>query len=196
MTKAELRKIYLTRRGSISPDDRLHLSEKIAEKFFAEVDLANFRFIHCFISLQRLGEIETAPIFQQLWQDFPQIETFAPRINEQTNEIDALPCRLETKLIENKWNISEPADGDAVDPKSIDMVIVPLLCFDERGFRVGYGKGFYDRFLAKCRPDCVKVGLSFFPPVERIDDINAGDVALDLWITPEKIIATENTENF
>ena len=63
--------------------------------------------------------------------------------------------------------------------KSIDMVLVPGLCFDGDGHRVGYGKGFYDRFLKTCRPDCIKIGLSYFEPVESIDDVHEGDVRLD-----------------
>ena len=65
-------------------------------------------------------------------------------------------------------------------------MIVPLLCFDARGHRVGYGKGYYDRFLQKCRPDCIKAGLSFFPPVKKIDDIHVADVQLDLVVTPNE----------
>jgi 5-formyltetrahydrofolate cyclo-ligase len=61
------------------------------------------------------------------------------------------------------------------------------LCFDLRGFRVGYGKGFYDRFLKKCRADCKKIGLSFFEPVKEISDIEEFDVALNFAVTPQEI---------
>jgi 5-formyltetrahydrofolate cyclo-ligase len=63
-------------------------------------------------------------------------------------------------------------------------VVVPLLSFDKRGHRVGYGKGFYDRFLSECSRDCIKIGLSFFAPVEVIDDVNRHDVTLDLFVMP------------
>ena len=65
------------------------------------------------------------------------------------------------------------------------MVLVPGVCFDRDGHRVGYGKGFYDRFLKTCRPDCVKIGLSFFEPVEKIDDVHNGDIALDFLVSAE-----------
>ena len=64
-------------------------------------------------------------------------------------------------------------------PSEIDVVLVPLLCSDGQGYRVGYGKGFYDRFLVKCRPDCRKIGLSYFPPVDRIEDVTESDVKMD-----------------
>ncbi len=70
---------------------------------------------------------------------------------------------------------------------SIDWVLVPLLAFDRRGHRVGYGKGFYDRFLAGCRSDARKIGLSLFAPVVAIDDIGSQDVALDAVVTPDRV---------
>ena len=63
-----------------------------------------------------------------------------------------------------------------------DLLPLVLVAFDERGYRVGYGKGYYDRFLAKCKPTCFKVGLSFFPPLEMIEDVHEYDVPLDLCI--------------
>lgn len=187
MTKSELRNIFLEKRRGISAVEHERLSAKIADRFFTNFDLRSTSSLHCFISLKHTGEVETSNIFERLWDNYPQIRTFAPRINDETGEIDAIPVRRDTKLIENKWRILEPVNGAPADPNEIDLVLVPLLCFDERGFRVGYGKGFYDRFLAKCRLDCQKVGLSFFPPVEAIDDAHESDFPLDLCITPETI---------
>jgi len=67
-----------------------------------------------------------------------------------------------------------------------DLVILPLLAYDYQGNRVGYGKGYYDRFLAQI-PNIPKIGLSFFKPVEQISDIQIWDVTLDYCITPETI---------
>ncbi len=188
MTKSELRKLYLEKRRDLSAVEHAELSSQIAEHLFSNFDLESITTIHCFISLKHIGEVETSDIFKRLWGEFPQIRTLAPRVNDQTGEIDALTFDHDTKLVENKWKISEPANGEPIDPSEIDIVLVPLVCFDTLGFRVGYGKGFYDKFLAKCRPDCLKIGLSFFPPIERIDDIHDGDVPLDSCITPDGLI--------
>ena len=67
-----------------------------------------------------------------------------------------------------------------------DLVIVPLLAFDKKGYRVGYGKGFYDRFLQNSKT--LKIGLSFFAPTEEIIDVHLNDVRLDKCITPAGII--------
>jgi 5-formyltetrahydrofolate cyclo-ligase len=66
------------------------------------------------------------------------------------------------------------------------MIIIPLLAFDEKGYRVGYGKGFYDRYLKECREDCLKIGLSYFEAVPSVDDAAEFDVPLDFCITPQR----------
>ena len=186
MTKSELRSIYLEKRRSLSSDHTSRKSESIAEKFFTEIDLVSVRKLHCFISIPSRAEVDTTLIFERLWQDLSSIKTYAPAMNETTGDIDAVEYASATRLKPNKWGINEPVDSEIGDPAAIDLVIVPLLCFDSCGHRVGYGKGYYDRFLRKCRPDCIKAGVSFFPPVDQIDDVHEGDIPLDLCFTPEK----------
>src|SRR5690606_13586233 len=89
----------------------------------------------------------------------------------------------------NKWGIEEPQGGQAILSHQLDAVIIPLLAFDQKGNRIGYGKGFYDRFLSACRPDCLKVGLSFFDPVNDIADAEPTDIPLDYCITAKETIA-------
>lgn len=64
---------------------------------------------------------------------------------------------------------------------------MPLLAYDKQGNRVGYGKGFYDKFLSQCKPNVVKIGLSFFEPEDLIEDIFENDVKLDVCITTLEI---------
>nr|MCU0396414.1 5-formyltetrahydrofolate cyclo-ligase [Chitinophagaceae bacterium] len=89
----------------------------------------------------------------------------------------------------SSFGVEEPLTGKPVDPGMIDLVFVPLLAFDKKGYRVGYGKGYYDRFLKRCRPDVMTLGLSLFPPVEAIGDLHTNDVPLKYCITPHKIYA-------
>lgn len=183
MTKSELRKKYLERRSRLSVVEAAAMSGEIAERFFAEVDLAGVRNMHTFIRLRKFNEIDTSNIYFRLWRDHPNVQTFAPRMNAATGELESVRFEAETDFSENGWGIREPV-GDAADPAELDLVIVPLLCFDTRGHRVGYGKGFYDRFLARCRPDCQKVGVSYFPPELEIADITENDIPLDACVTP------------
>jgi len=186
--KAELRKIYLARQRNLSPVERISKSEQISIQFFQAFDLSRIDFFHCFIAIEKFNEIDTNLIFQRIWREFPGIETLAPRANFQTGNIVNLEIALETELVKNAWEISEPAHDETVETEKIDLVLVPLLCFDRKGFRVGYGKGFYDRFLKNCRADCLKIGLSYFEPVAEIADAQEFDVRLDFCVTPEKIV--------
>lgn len=185
MKKNELRKIYLEKRKRLSPEALQKESIKISERFFQNFNLNQIRFLHLFLPIKKFNEIDTSPIFEKIWQNFPQIEVLIPKVDFQTQEIKNLKFSRNTKLIKNIWQIDEPENSENIEDQKIDMVLVPLLCFDKSGFRVGYGKGFYDKFLEKCRPDCRKIGLSFFPPVEKILDTNKFDVRLDFCLTPD-----------
>ena len=185
MNKSELRSAYLEKRRDLSSSEISKKGRQIADRFFAEFDLINIRTIHCFISIPRLGEIDTSLIYERLWSESPGVRTVAPRMNEVTGEIESLQFSPGSDLIENHWGIREPAGDEIIDPTEIDAVLVPVLCYDRDGNRIGYGKGFYDRFLAKCRSDCRKLGLSFFDPVDKIDDVSPYDIPIDGCITPE-----------
>jgi 5-formyltetrahydrofolate cyclo-ligase len=185
MTKAELRKIYRAKRQLLSPGQVELASTQIAARFFETFDLSKIKVLHCFISISRFNEIDTRPIFQRIWAAFPHVKTVVPRVDHEHNELESLMYHSGVELVHSKWKIAEPSHNHRVDAAEIDVVLVPLLCFDLSGHRVGYGRGYYDRFLARCRPDCQKVGLSMFEPVESIDDAHDGDVRLDSCITPE-----------
>ena len=92
-----------------------------------------------------------------------------------------------TQFFINAYGIPEPKAGSEISNELIDLVIVPLLCFDKLGNRVGYGKGYYDRFLKNCRKDCIKIGFSYFAPIASIDDTNEFDIPLDYGISPDAI---------
>jgi 5-formyltetrahydrofolate cyclo-ligase len=187
VTKRELRKIYLEKRARLSDRTIEQNSLAIASNFFRNFDLQKIGFLHCFLPIEKFREVDTRLIFREIWHRFPDIGTFVPRVNFENNEIESVKFIPETELSRNIWQISEPIGNETVEAEKFDIVLVPLLCFDCRGFRVGYGKGFYDKFLKMCRSDCRKIGLNFFPPVEKISDVNEFDVKLDCCITPEKV---------
>lgn len=192
MTKSELRKIYLARQREFSPDEREAKSFAIADLLFQNIDFSNTQFLHCFIAIQKFNEIDTSIIFERLWVEYPAITTVVPRVVFATGEMENLVFGPKTETVQNAWSIHEPTHNEYVLTREIDIVLVPGLAFDRNGHRVGYGKGFYDRFLAKCRPDCLKIGLSYFAPVEKISYAWDGDVRLDTLISPTGIF-TINT---
>jgi 5-formyltetrahydrofolate cyclo-ligase len=192
--KAELRKIYLEKRKSLAPAEKIGLSRRIADRFFQKFDLSAVGFLHCFLPIERFGEIDTRLIFERIWREFPRVETLVPRVDYAAGEIENLRFTKETATTPNRWQIHEPAHDETIETARIDLILVPLLCFDRRGFRVGYGKGFYDRLLKNCRADCPKIGLSYFPPVAEITDTHQADVPLDFCVTPEEVFETRNAE--
>ena len=167
MKKTDLRKRFLARQQSFSATERAEKSCCIEKLFFQNFDLSKISFLHCFLPIEKFNEIDTRQIFSKIWRDFPHIQTLAPRVNFQTGEIESLKFSSETETGKNIWEIHEPAHNEKVETETIDAVLVPLLGFDKRGFRVGYGKGFYDKFLVECRADCLKIGLNYFAPVRK-----------------------------
>jgi len=115
----------------------------------------------------------------------PGLALYYPLI--QSKEMDPILFTDETLFQKNIMGVSEPIEGIPGEKKDLDWIIVPLLAFDENGYRVGYGKGYYDQFLSQCRPDCLKFGFSFFDPVDNIEDKNNHDIPLDICITPYQI---------
>ncbi len=191
MIKSQLRKSYLESRSLLSPDEKIEASRQIACHFFDRFKLDSVKTLHCFISIPKFSEIDTSLIYKHVWSEFPKIVTVAPRVDREQDKIDSLVFTKETELVENEWGIREPTGDQIVDAAMVDIVLVPLLCFDKRGYRVGYGKGYYDKFLVTCRPDCLKIGLSFFPPADMIVDINDHDVRLDLCVTSDGTMGFE-----
>lgn len=132
-------------------------------------------------------EPDTWLIIERLRREFPHIRLSIPRINPKNDVLENFYFEGLHQLEENNWGIKQPKQGTPTEGAKIDMVLVPLLAFDKRGHRVGYGKGYYDRFLTTCRPECLKIGLSLFPPLEKIPD-EAQDIALDGCVTPEGVL--------
>lgn len=188
MKKKELRKTFLERQKELDKAERDRRTAQVVKSLFENFDFTETRFLNCFITLEKNNELDTFEIFQKIWREFPQITTSAPRINRDQDVLEIVVCSPETKYVENSWGILEPSEDEKIlEPKELDVVLIPLIAFDEQGFRCGYGKGYYDKFLSKCRADCRKIGLSLFPPVEKIEDVGGWDVPLDACIESEKI---------
>ena len=191
MTKSALRHQFLAQRRALSAEDVASRSRAIAERLFGTflADTKKLTIVHTFLPIARQNEVDTWPIVHRIWQDFTGVRVAIPVTDVATNQLAHYVITSETSLIENRWGIPEPEPGNCpvIGSQLIDVVLVPLLAFDTHGHRVGHGKGYYDRFLAECRPDCLKIGLSLFEPVEQIDDVEPTDVQLDACITPERV---------
>lgn len=188
MTKKELRKIYLRKRTELPTSVYESLNLEISDRLFESVDLSKINVLHTFLPIKKTREVNTWLIIDRATKHFPHLRIAVPRINNQTSELEHYYFEGKEQLEINTWEIPEPVRGVPVPSWQIDAVLVPLLAFDRQGHRLGYGRGFYDRFLAGCRPDCLKVGLSFFDAEEKIEGINDKDIALDLVVTPRGLV--------
>ena len=184
MTKQELRKKYKNLRNTLTENAIEDLSLSIANQLLT-LDIWDFSFYHIFLSIETQKEINTDYILNILSGKDKNIVISKSDFNtyELTNYLltDATTLKL------NAYNIPEPVDGIEINNSKIDVVFIPLLAFDTKGNRVGYGKGFYDKFLAKCKPETLKIGLSFFDAEPEIQGVFNGDIPLDYCVTPEKI---------
>ncbi len=187
MLKAELRKLMLQKRRALPADEVQHRSATIADQFFANFVLQPGQTVHVFLPIIKNNEVNTWLIIERLRLEHPDVRVAVPVTDVAQNILTHHHLTDEAILVENLWGIPEPQDALLILAPEVDVVLIPLLAFDETGHRVGYGKGFYDRFLADCRPDVLKVGLSLEPPVETITDPNPFDVPLDAVVMPDGV---------
>jgi 5-formyltetrahydrofolate cyclo-ligase len=186
MNKSFLRAEYLKKRKDLTQDEIAEKNTAIVKNLKSFLSVKAIETIHLFLPQHGKVETDTWPIISLLQKDFPNIVIAVPRIIPGTREMEHFILTPHTNLIENRWKIPEPdpLNSIKIEPENIDAVLIPLLAFDKNGFRVGYGGGYYDRFLAQCRPNIVKIGLSFFEPVKEISDLDVYDVAMNCCVTP------------
>lgn len=186
MTKAELRKLYTDKRNALSAAEYDTLNRQLLAQF-KTLDLAKVKCLHIFLPILSRKEPDTNLIIKWLQETHPQIKLVFPKTNFADNSMQSFLKDSNLRLAVNSHGITEPVSGTEVDPKEIDMIILPLLCFDQHGYRVGYGKGFYDRFITQCCENVQLVGLSFFEPVDEISDVNQYDKKMQMCVTAERV---------
>lgn len=188
MTKQALRNLYLQKRNNLSEAEYAQLNFQIYQQFFTAIDLSFLKVVHTFLPIPARHEVDTWPIIDRIRREFTHIRISIPKVDPLTNTLENFYFEGLHQLATNEWGIQEPKQGIPTESQKIDIVLVPLLAFDTHGNRVGYGKGFYDKFLATCRTDCAKVGLSLFDAEPNITDSNNLDIRLDKCITPAGVV--------
>ena len=186
MTKKELRDIYKKKRAVLGEAEADKMQDLIMIRF-QQLPLPFLHYLHTYLPMDIQKEVDTRSVVQFLKFSNPGLHIVVPKTGTEGNSMTHYLYDEHTVLVENRYHIMEPAGGERVASSDIDLVLVPLLAFDERGNRVGYGKGFYDRFLAECRKDVIKVGLSFFEAESLIKDTDEFDIPLTYCVTPQKV---------
>lgn len=174
MKKAEIRKIVLAQRTQLAEKDFLERSQHVIETLTPILSFG--KTIASFKAIPHRNEISLDSLNGDF--AFPRVISAAAGTMEMA---------FSKTFANSDWGIPEPLGGTVAKPTDFDIILIPLLAFDKNGQRVGYGKGFYDRYLAVCRPDCLKIGISLFDPVDHIEEVESFDIPLDIAICPAKL---------
>ncbi len=174
--KKELRQKYKTLRKALTKNEISMLSEKIFSKTVSHFELAGKK-ISVFLPIDKFNEIDTWYFINQIQADF-----YLPVMFDE--KLKHIKFESKDQIKQNDWGIWEPQYGEEINPRELDIVLVPLLTFDQKGNRIGYGKGYYDQFLKNCGQKCKFIGLSFFEPDPVIIKTFDSDIPLHQRITP------------
>lgn len=191
MEKAEIRKIYLKKKAHFTATEVQSLSKKIFENFISGFDLKENQKVHCFLSIQEKLEVDTSFFLNYFFEN--KIRVFVPKIVK--GKLVSIEVNKETPLIANSWGIKEPVENEDCGVRDFDFIITPLLYADPLGNRVGYGKGFYDLFFSEINPKSTKIGVSYFSPNEKVEDVSEFDVPLNYLVTPKDVVSFVDFES-
>lgn len=186
MIKKELRKIYKEQRLSITSKDKLKWDDLMLIQF-QQFDFGNAETLLTYWPMAHSNEPNTHLFSSYLRHTIPNLQMAYPVVDLTTETMQAVLINEDTVYHTSAYGITEPKEGVAINAIEIDIVFVPQLICDEQGYRVGFGKGYYDKFLAHCRIDCLTIGFNYFNPINKIDDVNEFDIPLNYCITPQTI---------
>ena len=188
MKKAEARLFFRQQRSSLTTL-QVNVFQDLLLIQFQQLALPYFNYVHAFLPIYKKNEPDTGPLLDWLKFANPGLQIVYPKVSSVDFSMKHYLHEEDMYFEINQYGIPEPVGGSEIMPEELDMVFVPLLGFDLQGNRVGYGKGYYDRFLSKCKDDVIKVGLSFLSPIDCIEDVDFFDKKLDFCITPERVYA-------
>jgi 5-formyltetrahydrofolate cyclo-ligase len=183
MLKSEIRSFYKEKRSGLSPNE----IERISSQVIALVrDSFWFKdkYVSLFLPIEHQNEINTYKLLEDIIQQGGHPVVAKSDFSDMSMNLFLYESVNQLKL--NNFGIPEPMGGIEIQTQQLDVVFVPLLALDDKGFRVGYGKGFYDRLLNRCKPECVFIGLHLFDEFMKVDDLDQNDVAIHMCFTPTK----------
>lgn len=184
MTKTEIRNLYKEKRKSLTAIQIEEKSIAMANQVL-KLPIWDKTYYHLFLSIKSQKEVDTDMLLHILQGKDKQVVVC--KSDFKSFSLKHFLLTDATLFKTNTFGIPEPQEGIEVPLDKIDVVFVPLLAFDRSGHRIGYGKGFYDRFLSQCRSDSIKIGLSFFKPLAQHLKADQHDVPLDYVVTPESV---------
>jgi 5-formyltetrahydrofolate cyclo-ligase len=191
--RLSLRKEVLHRRDALEQGERERLSERILTRLRKRLELLGADYLHCYISFR--SEVETRGFIEEVLER--GLRVVVPVIEE----LDGVPFMVHTEIAhlrelkQGNFGLDEPIERAPASLEGLSAVIVPLSVFDRRGARLGYGKGFYDRFLAELPRHVERIGLAFsLQEVGQVPEL-PHDQRLDYVITEYETIHCTHSLN-
>lgn len=182
MEKQKIRKKYKELRKELSQNLIADLSIEIANKCL-QLPIWDYNYYHLFLPIVKNKEVDTEPILHVLQGKDKSV--VLPKTNFESMEMKSILLQENTPIEITSFGVPEPKQGIHIPTEMIDVVFVPLLAFDKEGNRLGYGKGFYDRFLQNCKDGVITIGLSFFEAENKLPH-EPHDIPLNFCVTPLK----------
>ena len=177
-----LRKSFKKQRSLLDINQVKELNKRIFKNLL-ELNIWEKSCYHLYLSNEINNEAETGEIINLLFKKHKRV--FVPKI--QGSNLMNIEIDNNTNYSLNYLGIKEPISSNQKDTNLLEVIFVPLLVFDKLGHRVGYGGGYYDKFLGNIKDDILKIGLSLFEPIDKIQDIEKHDISLDYTITPKQV---------
>jgi len=184
--KKSLRQTYMARREALTSGQVAAFSQKICQSLIEFIIWNRIKVMHFYLPIINRNEVDTHPLIIHSRTSHMDVLIAVPKVTPGEDFLNHYLLKESTQLVANKWGIPEPVEATPVSVAQIDLVLVPMLAFDKAGNRIGYGKGHYDRFLAQCRPDTQKIGLSYFDPVDKIEVVST-DIPMNAVVTPKSV---------
>jgi len=184
--KIKLRKQLLNQRDEMKKDEVEKLSKEIMEKLIKLPELRQSKVVMSYLSFK--NEVDTEAIID--WCFNQGKEVVIPYCEMGSNEI--IPCKLypdRRGLEKNKFGIWEPKKDlkTSIEIDNIDVIIVPGVGFDNNCNRLGFGGGYYDRFLAKRQRETQAIAICYQNQIVESIPTDDYDIKMDMVVTESNI---------
>ncbi len=182
--KSALRKSLLSTKLAMSDDEWSEKSTAVHHNLLQLDEIKLAERVHSYISINKRKELNTLPLVEYFLEEGKEV--VVPIISEDKKTLDHSFIHGLGDLEENNWGVLEPKRIIPADASTFDIIIVPMVGADKLKNRIGYGKGFYDRFLSKQK--ALKIGLCFSEAVIDELPVEPFDIPLDIIVTEEEVI--------
>ena len=183
MPKRSIRARFLAERKSLLQEQRDELGRQVQQKFLRLELLAGVKILALYSAIH--NEVLTDAVAG--WALAAGKRVAYPRVAGKTLEFVEIASLDD--LAPGSFGVPEPSTGNRVALAALELIVVPGVVFDRAGHRLGYGRGYYDRVLDECRPDCRKVGFAYqFQVVESLPVVEEHDQTLSMLVTEQETL--------